>query len=80
MEGWFARTRGERIGWNVVLLRITMPPGKHLTLLIGSTERTSRTDAGCQTRYSQRDGEMCLDSLPHGRKIKAPFPHLRPSR
>ena len=77
MEGWFPLTRGERIGWNVVLLRITKSPEKHLTLLIGPTGRASTADAGCQTWYSQRDGEMCLDSLPHGRKINHPFPSTR---
>jgi hypothetical protein len=72
IEGWFRRTRAERIGWNVVLLRITKSPEKHLTLLIGPTGRASTADAGCQTFHRQRGGAMCLDSLPHGRNFKAP--------
>jgi hypothetical protein len=65
MEGWFRKR--ERPRWNAWRKWVLRPLDDRLTRLSCRSTRTATADAGRETSCSQRDGEMCLDSLPYGR-------------
>ena len=67
IEGWFPQESGERHVCNVI--RVIC--GRHRRdsqRRENQPVRSMKTDAGCQTRSTQRAGEVCLDSLPHRRQ------------
>jgi len=76
IEGWFPQESGEQYGCKVIQ-EVSRKLGiENQNREDQSVVRLLKTDAVCQTRSTQRAGEVCLDSLPHRRKNKrivAPF-------
>jgi len=78
IEGWFPHESGELNGCKVIREVSYRLETENQNRENQPVVRLFKTDAGCQTRSTQRAGEVCLDSLPHRRHFKR-IPPLVPN-